>query len=210
MKMKWMLFLFVALGVQAQSHAEEAVVIDAQAVGVSPEAKKDNANPAANADANAETNAANKQQFLRGGKMSPRERAAVARAEIANSNLQAGADFLAAYKAKPGVVVLPSGVQYKVLRAGKGKTPTENNVIRCRYKGTLIDGMTIDKTDAKKPSTLRVAGFVQGLKEAIKLMPTGSKWEIVIPPQQAYGAQGYRGVGPNAVLVYEMEVLGIK
>jgi FKBP-type peptidyl-prolyl cis-trans isomerase FklB len=74
----------------------------------------------------------------------------------------------------------------------------------------LINGTTVDKSDAKKPSSLRVAGFLEGLKQAVKLMPTGSKWEIVIPPQLAYGAFGNRGVGPNAVLVYEMEILGVK
>ena len=129
---------------------------------------------------------------------------------MADSNKQAGDNFLAANKAKPGVVTLPSGVQYKILRAGKGMKPTEDNFVRCRYKGTLIDGSIIDKSDEKKPVSMHVAGFLAGLKEAVMLMPTGSKWEIVIPPQLAYGAFGNRGVGPNAVLIYEMEILGVK
>jgi FKBP-type peptidyl-prolyl cis-trans isomerase FklB len=193
-----------------QVNAEQSVVIDSQSVGEPATASKAEANAAATTDARAEANAANKEQFLKGGKMSPRERAAVAKAEIGNANIQAGSDFLSSNNAKAGVVSLPSGVQYRILRAGKGKTPTEDSVIRCRYKGTLIDGTAIDKSDSKKPSSLHVNGLLAGLKEAVKLMPTGSKWEIVIPPQLAYGAIGNRGVGPNAVLIYEMEILGIK
>jgi FKBP-type peptidyl-prolyl cis-trans isomerase len=209
MNMKWtLLFGLWIFGFQA--HAEQPVVIDAQTIGAQPAAGSAGVSVAAPSDSKAEANEANKQQFLKGGKMSPRERAAVAKAEIAESNKQTGADFLEAYKSKPGVISLPSGVQYKILRAGKGKQPTEESQVRCRYKGTLIDGSTIDKTDSKKPSTMRVAGFLAGLKEAVKLMPTGSKWEIVIPPQLAYGALGNRGVGPNAVLIYEMEILGVK
>lgn len=209
MKMKLVCLLCLSL-LALQANAEQSVVIDTQSVGGSPAAAKADATAAVPTDPKAEANATNKEQFLKGGKMSPREKAAVAKAEIGNANIQAGADFLASNKAKPGVVSLPSGMQYKVLRAGKGKMPTEESVVRCRYKGRLIDGTTIDKSDAKKPSSLNVTGLLAGLKEAVKLMPAGSKWEIVIPPQLAYGAIGNRGVGPNAVLIYEMEILGIK
>ena len=208
-RMKWALLVSLWLfGIQA--NAEEAVVIDAQTLGMQQGAAKAGANAAAQADANAAANEANKEQFIKGGRVSARQRAELVKAEIAETNKQAGADFLAQNKAKPGVTVLPSGVQYKILRAGKGKQPTEDSQVRCRYTGKLIDGSTIDKTDSKKPSTMRVAGFLPGLKEAVKLMPAGSKWEIVIPPQLAYGAIGNRGVGPNAVLIYEMEIVGIK
>jgi FKBP-type peptidyl-prolyl cis-trans isomerase len=209
MKMKFVSLLGICL-LALQANAEQSVVIDSQSLGESPAASKAEASTAVPTDSKAEANAANKEQFLKGGKMSPREKAAVARAEIGNANIQIGADFLASNKAKPGVVSLPSGVQYKVLRAGKGNKPTEESVVRCRYKGMLIDGTTIDKSDTKKLASLNVKGLLAGLKEAVKLMPTGSKWEIVIPPQLAYGAIGNRGVGPNAVLVYEMEILGIK
>jgi FKBP-type peptidyl-prolyl cis-trans isomerase FklB len=162
-------------------------------------------------DPKAEANAANKEQLLKGGKMSPRQKAALARGELAESNKGAGDAFLASNGAKPGVVSLPSGLQYKILHAGKGKKPTESSTIRYRYKGTLIDGSVIDKSaENNKPSTINVGGLLAGLKEAAMLMPSGSKWQIVIPPQLAYGASGYRGAGPNAVLVYEMEILGIK
>ena len=207
MKMKWIVLF--SLGMFAlQANAEQAVVIDAQSIGEAP--AKTDANAPAQADAQTEANEANKEQVLKGGKISPRERAALARAQMADNNKQAGDSFLATNKAKPGVVTLPSGVQYKILRAGKGMKPTENNFVRCRYKGTLIDGSIIDKSDEKRPVSMHVAGFLAGLKEAVMLMPTGSKWEIVIPPQLAYGAFGNRGVGPNAVLIYDMEILGVK
>jgi FKBP-type peptidyl-prolyl cis-trans isomerase len=194
-----------------QAHAEQAVVIDTQSIGTQPAATKGEANVAApTADPQADANAANRERVLKGGKLSPREKREVAKAAVADSNLQAGASFLEANRIKPGVVSLPSGVQYKILRAGKGKKPTETSLVRCRYKGKLIDGSTIDKTDDKKPSTMDVSGFLAGLKEAVQLMATGSKWEVVIPPQLAYGAIGNRGVGPNAVLIYEVEILGVK
>jgi FKBP-type peptidyl-prolyl cis-trans isomerase len=209
MNTKWILLLGLwSFGLQA--FAEQPVVIDAQSIGEPPAATRTDAITAAPSDTNADANAANKEQFLKGGKMSLREKAAVAKAELAEANKTAGADFLATYKSKPGVISLPSGVQYRILRAGNGKRPTEESQVRCRYKGKLIDGSTIDKSDDRKPSSMQVAGFLAGLKEAVKLMPTGSKWEIVVPPQLAYGAFGNRGVGPNAVLIYEMEILGIK
>jgi FKBP-type peptidyl-prolyl cis-trans isomerase len=209
MKMKWIL-LFSLWSIALQVSAEEPVVIDNQSIGEQPADSKADVNTVAPSDPQAEANAANKEQFLKGGKMSPRERAAVAKAAMADTNKQEGDSFLETNKTKQGVTTLPSGVQYKILRAGNGKRPTEDSMVRCRYKGTLIDGSTIDKTDDKKPSVMHVAGFLPGLKEAVKLMPTGSKWEIVVPPQLAYGAFGNRGIGPNAVLIYEMEILGIK
>ena len=210
MKIKWILLLGVSL-LGFQVMADQPVVIDAQSIGDAPAASNSGASvPMPQSDPQAEANAANKEQFLKGGKMSPRERAAVAKAETAESNRVAGDNFLATNQGKPGVVSLPSGVQYKVLRAGKGKKPTAENMVRCRYKGTLTDGSIIDKSDDKKPVSMLVGGFLAGLKEAVMLMPTGSKWEIVIPPQLAYGPFGNRGVGPNAVLIYDMEILGVK
>jgi FKBP-type peptidyl-prolyl cis-trans isomerase len=80
----------------------------------------------------------------------------------------------------------------------------------CRYKGYLVDGSTFDKTDERRPSLMNVAGFVPGLREAVKLMPTGSKWEIVVPPELGFGPVGNRGVGGNAVVIYQMEILSVK
>lgn len=205
MKMNWILLCSLCL-FAFNASAEQSVVIDAQSLGQSPAANKAGVNAATS-----EANAANKERILKGGKMSRREQREMDKAAMAESNLKATPDFLAANQAKPGVVTLASGVQYKVLKAGKGsKKPTEAGTIRCRYKAKLIDGSTFDRSDAKKPATMRVVGFVPGLKEAVTMMPTGSKWEIVIPPQLAYGDRGYHGVPPNAVLIYEMEIVGIK
>jgi len=210
MKMKFiLLFSLCLLGFQAG--AEESVVIDTQSVGEPPAAVKAGASVPTQSDPQAEANAANKEQLLKGGRMSPRQKAALAKGELADTNKESGNAFLVSNGAKPGVVSLPSGLQYKILRAGKGNKPTENSMIRCRYKGTLTDGSMIDiAAENNKPASMRVSGLLAGLKEAAVLMPTGSKWQIVIPPQLAYGASGYRNVGPNAVVVYEMEILGIK
>ncbi len=153
---------------------------------------------------------ANRERILKGGKMSTRQRTAVVKAELSVNNIQAGESFLADNKAKPGVISLPSGVQYHILRAGQGRKPTDTSEVRCRYMGTLIDGSVFDKTDDTKPVLSAVTGFLPGLKEAVKLMSAGSKWQIVVPPQLAYGERGDRGVGPNAVLIFEMEILSVK
>lgn len=162
--------------------------------------------------ADAQANEANRELLLRGGKMSPRQQAEWHRAEQAEQagpNLQASAGFLAANKIRAGVITLPSGVQYKVLKAGAGKRPTQTDAVRCRYQGTLADGTRFDSVDDKTPAVLKVAGLLPGLQEALTRMPAGSKWEVVVPPEWGYGAKGYHGVGPNAVLVYVIELVGI-
>lgn len=209
MKIKLVLLVtFCLLGLQAV--AEESVVIDTQSVG-EPSASVKAGASVSQSDPQAEANAANKEQLLKGGRMSPRQKAALARGEMADTNKVDGDAFLVSNSAKPGVVSLPSGLQYKILHAGSGNKPTVNSMIRCRYKGRLTDGTIIDSSaENNKPATMRVGGLLAGLKEAVLQMPIGSKWQIVIPPSLAYGASGYRGVGPNAVVVYEMEILGIK
>ncbi len=208
MKLKWIALLGLGLAMN-QAYAAQPIVIDNQQLGQPPAAAKPDAQQAQQPSATDSSEAA-RERARTGARISPREKAALARAATGDSNKQESVSFLAANKAKKGVVVLPSGVQYKILRVGKGKKPKEDSTIMCRYKGTLTDGATFDKTDEKKPSPLNVSGFLPGLKEAVKLMPSGSKWEIVIPPSLAYGAQGNRGVGPNAVVIYQMEVVGIK
>jgi FKBP-type peptidyl-prolyl cis-trans isomerase FklB len=195
--------------------AEESIVIDADALGQLQESAPSTvetpvAQPAQANEATLSQAEANRARILKGGKMSARERREMGRANVATDNLQSGEAFLAANKVKPGVTLLPSGVQYKVLRASKNKTPDEHSKIVCRYKATLIDGAIFDKSDAKKPSVLEVAGLLPGLKEAVKMMGAGAKWQIVIPPQLAYGEQGNRGVGANAVLIYDMEIVSIR
>jgi FKBP-type peptidyl-prolyl cis-trans isomerase FklB len=200
MKLKWAVVF--SLGVASFSaSADQSTVINPQAMGDQP---------AATTNAPAQTDASKPPQ-REGARVSLREKSALAKAALGNSNEQQGEAFLAANKAKPGVVTLASGVQYKILSGSKGKKkPTDTSLVKCRFVGKLIDGSVIDRTDETKMSELNVAGFLPGLKEAVKLMPAGSKWQIVIPPQLAYGDKGNRGVGPNAVLVYDMQIVSIK
>lgn len=205
MNLKWTMLFSLGLFALSAS-AEQPVVIDAKAIGdatMSEVPAQAPASPKSPADAG-------KERALKGGKMSPRQRHELDKAALADTNGRAGTDFLAANKARHGVVSLPSGVQYRILIAGKGKKkPTEASVISCRYQGKLIDGTGFEKSDARKPETLNVAGLVPGLKEAVKLMSAGSKWQIVVPPQLAYGSRGNHIVGPNAVLIYDMEIVSV-
>ena len=137
---------------------------------------------------------------------------AAARSRIAAvDNKKKGDDFLAQNRNKEGVVTLASGVQYKVLKAGDGKLPTEVDTVECHYRGTLLDGSEFDSTEPGKPATLKVAQLIPGWKEAVKLMPAGSKWQLYIPPQLAYGPRGVGSdIGPNETLVFEVELLALK
>ena len=120
------------------------------------------------------------------------------KAALAAGSNQAGAKFLADNKTRPGVVSLPSGVQYKILTAGSGKQPTDASTVLCRYRGALIDGSVFDRSDDKNPAPLKVAGLLPGLREAVKRMAVGAKWEVVVPPQLGYGKSGSEGVGSIA------------
>ena len=129
----------------------------------------------------------------------------------AAENKKKGAAFLAENKGKEGVVTLPSGVQYKVIKAGDGKQPTEADTIECEYRGTLLNGTEFGSTAPGKPATLKMAILPVGWKEAMKLMPVGSRWQIYVPAQLAYGARGAGGeIGPNETLIFEVALLDIK
>jgi FKBP-type peptidyl-prolyl cis-trans isomerase len=215
MKMNWIVLASLGL-VAFHANAGNSVVIDAQMVGMLDTHTASAASTSTALDAHAapaaesSANEANKERVLKSHKMSAQQSLAVAKEKLSESNVQSGEMFLVANKAKRGVVSLPSGVQYKVLRAGKGKKPTDTNVISCLYTGKLIDGTSFEKTDTRKPSALNVSGLVPGLKEAVKMMSPGAKWEIVVPPNLAYGPTGSRGVGGNAVVIYTMEIMGVK
>ncbi len=136
---------------------------------------------------------------------------------VALRNAEQGAAFLAQNKTNAGVVTLPSGLQYKVLKAGNGQRPTAADTIECRFRGTLIDGQQFAGTGPDgPPATFKLSELIAGWKDALQLMPAGSKWELFIPPQLAYGKQGAgrskigTKIGPNATLVYELELLAIK
>ena len=127
----------------------------------------------------------------------------------ADKNAAEGKAFLEANKAKPGVVTLPSGLQYKVLQDGHGEIPKSTDRVSCHYKGTLIDGTEFDSSyKNNKPAEFAVTGVIKGWTEALQLMKVGSKWQLFIPAELAYGPSGRGGkIGPNAVLVFELELL---
>jgi FKBP-type peptidyl-prolyl cis-trans isomerase FklB len=127
-------------------------------------------------------------------------------------NKQEGEAFLAENQTRDGVVTLLSGLQYKILKAGDGKKPTADDTVVCNYLGTLIDGTEFDSTAKHgKPATLPIKKLMKGWREALQLMPVGSKWQLAIPPHLAYGPRTVGHiVGPNATLLFELELLEIK
>ncbi len=140
-----------------------------------------------------------------------RQKAMMHHQTAAEENRKKGEAFLAENKTKDGVVTLPSGVQYKILKAGDGKRPTDGDTVECYYRGTLLNGTEFDGTEPGKPATLKVEMLTAGWKEALKLMPKGSKWQIFIPSQLAYGSRGVGSdIGPNETLIFEVALLDIK
>jgi FKBP-type peptidyl-prolyl cis-trans isomerase FklB len=123
-----------------------------------------------------------------------------------------GEAFLAENKKKEGVIVLPDGLQYKVLKEGNGKKPKADETVTVNYRGSLIDGTEFDSSIKRgEPSTFRVNGVIKGWTEALQLMPVGSKWQLFIPPELAYGERGAGEViPPNSTLIFEVELLSIK
>jgi FKBP-type peptidyl-prolyl cis-trans isomerase len=125
-------------------------------------------------------------------------------------NKKAGDAYLAANKAKPGVTTLLSGLQYKVLQAGTGPKPAATDSVVCNYKGTFVDGKEFDSSYKRgEPATFPVTGVIKGWTEALQLMPAGSKWQLVIPPDLAYGERGRPGMPPNSTLVFDVELVKI-
>ena len=141
-----------------------------------------------------------------------RKRSAQTFAKAAEDNQRNGETFLAENKARPGVVTRPSGLQYKILKAGDGPKPADGDTVEVNYRGTLLDGMEFDSSYRNgRPATFKVAALIAGWKEALPLMPVGSKWQLVVPAELAYGPRGMGPIiGPNATLVFEMELLAIK
>jgi FKBP-type peptidyl-prolyl cis-trans isomerase FklB len=133
------------------------------------------------------------------------------RLALAESNKKDGAAFLAANATKEGVVTLPSGLQYKVLVAGTGAKPSATDSVVCNYRGTLLDNTEFDSSYKRgQPMTFRVGGVIKGWTEALQLMPVGSKWQLFVPPDLAYGDRGQGPGGPNATLIFEVELLSIQ
>ena len=131
---------------------------------------------------------------------------------IAEKNKKEGEDFLAENKKKQGVITMPSGLQYKILADGKGKSPKATDAVSVNYRGMLVDGTEFDSSYKRgQPETFVVNRIIPGWTEALQLMKPGSKWQLFIPPDLAYGERGTGGpIGPNAVLIFEVELISIK
>ena len=127
-------------------------------------------------------------------------------------NKKESVEFLAANKAKDGVVTLPSGLQYKILTAGTGPKPTASDTVVCNYRGTLISGTEFDSSYKRgQPASFPVNGVIKGWTEALQLMPVGSKWQLFVPSELGYGDRGAGAdIGPGATLIFEVELLSIQ
>lgn len=132
-------------------------------------------------------------------------------AEKAVGNKKVGQDFLAANAKKPGVVTLPSGLQYQIIKEGTGPKPKLTDMVRVHYHGTLIDGKVFDSSvDRGQPIELNVNGVIPGWTEALQLMPVGSKWKLFIPSDLAYGdRQAGQMIAPGSTLIFDVELLDI-
>ncbi len=133
------------------------------------------------------------------------------KSEKASGNKQAGQTFLAANKTKQGIVTLPSGLQYQVVKEGTGPKPTLADTVKCHYHGTLIDGTIFDSSvDRGQPIEFPVSGVIKGWTEALQLMPSGSKWKLFIPSDLGYGDnQAGAKIGPGSTLVFDVELIEI-
>ncbi|MBS1948451.1 MAG: FKBP-type peptidyl-prolyl cis-trans isomerase [Bacteroidetes bacterium] len=131
--------------------------------------------------------------------------------EKAAANLKAGQGFLDSNKNKPGIVVLPSGLQYEVMVMGNGEKPLPTSKVTCHYHGTLIDGTVFDSSVKRgQPATFPLNMVIKGWTEGLQLMPQGSKWRFFIPPHLGYGDRQVGAyIGPNSTLVFEVELLSL-
>lgn len=128
------------------------------------------------------------------------------------SNLKAGEEFLRENSKKEGIVILPGGLQYKVVKEGSGPTPTIEDDVVINYRGTLINGTEFDGSYSKgKPETVSMKAVIPGLTEALKKMKVGAKWQIFVPPSMGYGLRGLeKRIPPNSTLIFEIELISIE
>jgi FKBP-type peptidyl-prolyl cis-trans isomerase len=140
------------------------------------------------------------------------EKQAEAMKQLGEKNKAEGEKFLAENGKKEGVKTLPSGLQYKEITPGTGKSPKLTDTVTTHYRGTLIDGKEFDSSYKRgEPATFPVSGVIAGWTEALQLMKEGAKWQIFLPPNLAYGERGAgRDIGPNATLVFEVELISVK
>ena len=130
---------------------------------------------------------------------------------MAGKNLAEGKAFLKENKKKEGVKTLPSGLQYKVLAEGSGKTPKAADNVTVNYKGTLINGAEFDNSYKRgQPTSFKTNEVIKGWREALQLLKEGSKWQLFIPPELGYGSRGAGSVPPNSTLIFEVELISVK
>jgi FKBP-type peptidyl-prolyl cis-trans isomerase FklB len=140
-----------------------------------------------------------------------RKKQAAVQAQKSEEAKAEGEKFLADNKTKEGVVTLPSGLEYKILKQGTGEKPTADDTVVCNYRGTLINGTEFDASEKHGgPASFPVKGVIPGWTEALQLMPVGSKWQLYVPANLAYGQQGPPDIGPNATLIFDVELVSIK
>jgi FKBP-type peptidyl-prolyl cis-trans isomerase FklB len=140
--------------------------------------------------------------------MSVSDKISQIKAEKSKADLTAGQSFLEENKKKPGVVELPSGLQYEIIKEGSGPKPGANSSVTCHYHGTLIDGTVFDSSVARnQPATFPLNRVIKGWTEALQLMSSGSKWRLFLPPHLAYGEQQTGSITPNSTLVFEVELI---
>ena len=133
------------------------------------------------------------------------------RVEAERANKARGDDYRATFSKSPDAKTLPSGVLYKVMKAGTGATPTEDDTVTVIYRGSLTNGFEFDATPEGKPANMKVSSLINGWRSAMKVMPVGSRWTLVIPPQLAYGVRGVgTDIGPSETLVFDVELVSIK
>lgn len=134
------------------------------------------------------------------------------RRRLAEQNRQEGEAYLAQNALREGVVTLPSGLQYRALETGDGPRPGPYDTVLCHYRGTFVDGTEFDSTLGRgRPAVLPLKRVIRGFRDALRLMPVGSRWQLFVPPDLAYGERGARGtIGPNATLVFELELVSIR
>lgn len=131
--------------------------------------------------------------------------------KMAEDNLTAGKKFLAANKKASGVVTLPSGLQYKILKVGTGPKPKSTDTVEVNYEGKLLNGKIFDSSyERGQPAIFAVNQVIKGWQDALVMMPVGSEWQLFIPADQAYGDANIPNIGPNQVLMFKVTLLGIK
>lgn len=143
--------------------------------------------------------------------MSIADRLFQSKQELANKNLEEGKAFLATNGQKEGVVSLPSGLQYEVIKEGAGAKPGPTDKVTCHYHGTLINGTVFDSSVQRgQPASFPLNMVIKGWTEALQLMPLGSKWRLYLPADLAYGDRHVSAeIGPNSTLIFDVELLGI-